>query len=99
MAQNNDLLEQAQDLLRAAKAAGADVAETVMGFGTSISVQRRLGKIEETERAEMPRTGLARIRRQMQRLGFRERHRPRCLRTLGRAGGRHGARGAGRYLC
>ena len=58
MAGNNDLLQQAQDLLRAAKAAGADVAETVMGFGTSISLQRRLGKIEETERAESRELGL-----------------------------------------
>jgi PmbA protein len=58
VAENNDLLAQAQDLLRAARAAGADVAETVMGFGTSISVQRRLGKIEETERAESRELGL-----------------------------------------
>ena len=49
---SDDLLNQAADLLRAAKAAGADVAETSMGFGTSISLQRRLGKIEETERAD-----------------------------------------------
>jgi PmbA protein len=46
------LLNQAEDLLRAAKAAGADVAETTMSVGTSLSLQRRLGKIEETERAE-----------------------------------------------
>jgi PmbA protein len=50
--EHDDLLNQAADLLRAAKAAGADVAETSMSFGTSISLQRRLGKIEETERAE-----------------------------------------------
>lgn len=48
----NELLNQAEDLLKAAKAAGADVAETSMSVGTSLSVQRRLGKIEETERAE-----------------------------------------------
>jgi PmbA protein len=47
-----NLMEQAQDLLRAAKAAGADVAEAAMGVGASVSVQRRLGRIEETERAE-----------------------------------------------
>jgi PmbA protein len=47
-----DLLNYAEDLLRAAKAAGADVAETSMGVGASVHVQRRLGKIEETERAE-----------------------------------------------
>jgi PmbA protein len=51
-ADRDDLLNQAADLLRAAKAAGADVAETSMSVGMSISLQRRLGKIEETERAE-----------------------------------------------
>jgi PmbA protein len=50
--EHGELLEQAADLLRAAKAAGADVAATSMSVGTSISLQRRLGKIEETERAE-----------------------------------------------
>ena len=50
--ERDDLLNQASGLLRAAKAAGADVAETSMSVGTSISLQRRLGKIEETERAE-----------------------------------------------
>jgi PmbA protein len=49
---SDDLFGLAEDLLRAAKAAGADVAQTSLGIGTSISVQRRLGKIEETERAE-----------------------------------------------
>jgi len=42
----------AEGLLAAAKTAGADVAEVVLHDGTSVSVQRRLGKIEETERAE-----------------------------------------------
>jgi PmbA protein len=50
--ERDELLTQAEDLLRAARAAGADVAETSMSVGTSISLQRRLGKIEETERAE-----------------------------------------------
>ncbi len=54
----SDLQAQAQELLRAAKAAGADVAEVGMSVGTSISVQRRLGKIEETERAEAREIGL-----------------------------------------
>jgi PmbA protein len=54
----SDLLELAADLLRAAKAAGADVAEVGFNTGTSISVQRRLGKIEETERAEARELGL-----------------------------------------
>ena len=51
-AERDLLLNQAEDLLRAAKAAGADVAETSMSVGMSLSLQRRLGKIEETERAE-----------------------------------------------
>jgi PmbA protein len=54
----SELLDHAAALLAAAKAAGADVAETVMNVGTSISVQRRLGKIEETERAESREVGL-----------------------------------------
>ena len=53
-----DLLGQAQEFLRAAKAAGADVAEVGLSVGTSIGVQRRLGKIEETERAESRELGL-----------------------------------------
>jgi PmbA protein len=51
-AERDALFNQAEDLLRAAKAAGADVAETSMSIGSSLSLQRRLGKIEETERAE-----------------------------------------------
>jgi PmbA protein len=53
-----ELQTQAEALLRAARAAGADVAEVGMSIGTSISVQRRLGKIEETERAEAREIGL-----------------------------------------
>jgi PmbA protein len=53
-----DLLAHAHALLSAAKAAGADVAEIGMNIGTSIAVQRRLGKIEETERAESREVGL-----------------------------------------
>jgi PmbA protein len=52
------LVDAAEALLRAAKAAGADVAETVMSFGASVSIQRRLGKIEETEREESRELGL-----------------------------------------
>ncbi len=46
------MLDYAEALLGAAKAAGADVAEAVMSIGTSVGVQKRLGKVEETERAE-----------------------------------------------
>ncbi len=58
MSEQQKLLDAAGALLAAAKAAGADVADTVMSVGTSVSVQRRLGKIEETERAESREVGL-----------------------------------------
>ena len=45
-------------LLEAAKRAGADVAEVGLYEGTSVGIQRRLGKIEETERAETTELGL-----------------------------------------
>jgi PmbA protein len=48
----SELLAQAEALLRAARLAGADAADTVLSVGTSLAVQRRLGAIEETERAE-----------------------------------------------
>jgi PmbA protein len=53
-----DLLTHAADLLRAAKAAGADSADTLLVSGTSVSVQRRKGMTEETERAEARELGL-----------------------------------------
>jgi PmbA protein len=53
-----DLLAHAADLLKAAKSAGADAADTVLISGTSVGVQRRLGKTEETERAETRELGL-----------------------------------------
>lgn len=46
------LSDAAAALLEAAKRAGADVAEVGLYEGTSVGVQRRLGKTEETERAE-----------------------------------------------
>jgi len=52
------LIDAAAGLLAAAKRAGADVAEVVLHDGASVSVQRRLGKIEETERAETREIGL-----------------------------------------
>lgn len=45
-------------LLAAAKRAGADQADALMGSGTSLSVGRRLGKVEEIERAESTGIGL-----------------------------------------
>jgi PmbA protein len=55
---NEDLLTLSADLLRAAKSAGADSADTLLVTGTSIAVQRRKGKTEETERAEARELGL-----------------------------------------
>jgi PmbA protein len=40
------------DLIGRARAAGADAADAVLMAGTSLSVQRRLGKVEHLERAE-----------------------------------------------
>ncbi len=45
-------LDLLSDLIRRAKAAGADAADAVLVAGTSIAVQRRLGRIEKLERAE-----------------------------------------------
>jgi PmbA protein len=55
---SDELLGHAAELLKAARAAGADVADTLLISGTSIGVQRRLGKTEETERAESRELGL-----------------------------------------
>jgi PmbA protein len=48
----SDLTEKAQRLVAAAKKAGADAADTVCVRGISLSVDVRLGKVEETGRAE-----------------------------------------------
>jgi PmbA protein len=47
-----------QDLLRAAKAAGADSADAIYVNGVSASVSYRLGKLEDVERAESSDLGL-----------------------------------------
>ncbi|MBU6426514.1 MAG: TldD/PmbA family protein [Rhodospirillales bacterium] len=52
------LSDAAAALLEAAKRAGADVAEVGLYEGTSVGIQRRLRKIEETERAEATELGL-----------------------------------------
>jgi PmbA protein len=54
----SQFLEAAGALLDAAKAAGADVAAVSLSTGMSVSLQRRLGKIEETEREESRGLGL-----------------------------------------
>ncbi|HTR18006.1 MAG TPA: TldD/PmbA family protein [Acetobacteraceae bacterium] len=50
-----DLLDQ---LLRAARAAGAEAADAVLFGGASVSVQRRLGRTEHLERSEARDLGL-----------------------------------------
>ena len=45
-------LELLADLIARARAAGADAADAVLISGTSLSVQRRLGKTEHVERSE-----------------------------------------------
>jgi len=40
------------DLIARARAAGADAADAVLASGTSVGVQRRLGRIEHLERSE-----------------------------------------------
>ena len=47
-----DTLDLLQDLIARARAAGADAADAVLIAGTSLSVQRRLGKTEHVERSE-----------------------------------------------
>ena len=48
----SDLTDRAARLVEAAKRAGADAADTVCVRGMSLSVDMRLGKVEETRRAE-----------------------------------------------
>lgn len=48
----SDLADRAAKLVEAARRAGADAADTVCVRGISLSVEVRLGKIEETRRAE-----------------------------------------------
>jgi PmbA protein len=48
----SDLLDRAARLVEAAKRAGADAADAVSVRGVSMSVDVRLGKVEETNRAE-----------------------------------------------
>jgi PmbA protein len=48
----SDSLDLLADLIAKARAAGAEAADAVFVSGTSLSVQRRLGKIEHVERSE-----------------------------------------------
>jgi PmbA protein len=51
-------LDHLSALLAAAKRAGADQADALLASGTSVSVGRRMGKIEDIERAETNNIGL-----------------------------------------
>lgn len=52
MLDQSDLTDRAARLVEAAKKAGADAADTICVRGVSLSVDMRLGKTEETRRAE-----------------------------------------------
>ncbi|MFM8615862.1 MAG: PmbA/TldA family metallopeptidase, partial [Alphaproteobacteria bacterium] len=51
-------LDALADLIKAAKAAGADAADALLIASTSLSVERRLGAIEKLERSESLDLGL-----------------------------------------
>ena len=87
-----------QDLVAAARRAGADSADAVLISNASLHVSRRLGQIEQLERAEGFDLGLRVFIGQ--RAGDRLLHRPLAqgLRGARRAGRRHGAGGAGGSL-
>ncbi|TQF78723.1 TldD/PmbA family protein [Elioraea sp. Yellowstone] len=51
-------LDRLADLVAAARRAGADAAEAMLAEGRSVSVQRRLGALEQVERAESRDLGL-----------------------------------------
>lgn len=54
----SDTLDRLADLVAAATRAGADAAEAMLAEGRSVSVQRRLGALEQVERAESRDIGL-----------------------------------------
>ena len=58
MADMNTASERLEDLIRAAKRAGADAADAVFVESVSASVSYRLGKLEDVERAESSDLGL-----------------------------------------
>lgn len=54
----SDAAERLADLIAAAQRAGADAADAMLAEGRSVSVQRRLGALEQVERAESRDIGL-----------------------------------------
>ena len=93
MAANSlDLLS---DLIAHARAAGADAADAVLVAGTSLSVQRRLGKTEHVERSEGQDLGLRVFIGKHAAIVSSTSIDPAELRRTGRTRRRHGPRGAG----
>ena len=87
-----------QDLVAAARRAGADAADAVLISGTSLSVQRRLGKTEHVERSEGLDLGLRVFLGQRQAI-VSSTDALAQLRGAGRARRGDGAGGAGGPLC
>ena len=83
------------DLLKWAKAAGADSADALYVNGESISVAQRLGKREKLESSEGRDLGLRVFVGQRQAFVSSTDFAPKALRDAGRARRRHGARGPG----
>lgn len=55
---SHSLSQISEDLLKAAKAAGADAADTLAVAGTSVSIDVRTGQLEQADRAESTDVGL-----------------------------------------
>ena len=90
-----DLTDRAARLVEAARKAGADAADAVCVRGISLSVEVRLGKIEETAARRRRRLHAPRLRRQALRHGVGERpHRSGRARRAGRCHGQGRARGS-----
>ncbi len=90
---HNDLLA---ELIAKARAAGADAADAVLVAGTSLGVQRRLGKTEHLERAEGRDLGLRVFVGQRSANRLVDRRRSRRISAPRRTGGGDGEGGAGR---
>ena len=86
-----DTLDLLADLIARARAAGADAADAVLIAGTSLGVQRRLGKTEHVERSEGRDLGLRVFVGKRAAIVVLHHGRPGRLRHAGRARGGDGA--------
>ena len=93
-----DRISLLEDLIAKAKRLGAEAADAVVFDSVSSSVSYRLGKLEEVERSESQRSGLARVHRQAAGGGCFDRFVGARARPVGGARGRDGAHDAGRSL-